>query len=204
MNLLFALLSAYLLGSIPFGLIITRLAGLGDVRNIGSGNIGATNVLRTGHKALAALTLLLDMAKGYAAVLLAEYAANDAVLLAPLAVVIGHCYPVWLKFKGGKGVAVFLGSMLGFFWPIGIAYLAVWLIVFAMSRLSSLSALVSLWAVPIMFTGYAHWFHPNEDNLAGSLIIWVTVIIPNLLITCRHKDNIRRLLFGTEPQFYKR
>ena len=122
MDQIFALLTAYLIGSIPFGLLLTRAAGLGDVRNIGSGNIGATNVLRTGNKGLAAATLLLDLGKGFAAVMLVRYLWPDAVAWAAVGAVVGHCFPVWLKFKGGKGVATNAGVAFGLAWPIGLAY----------------------------------------------------------------------------------
>ncbi|WP_300397277.1 glycerol-3-phosphate 1-O-acyltransferase PlsY, partial [uncultured Sphingobium sp.] len=138
------LVLGYLLGSIPFGLLLTRVTGAGDLRQIGSGNIGATNVLRTGNKKAAALTLLLDGAKGAVAVLLARaFAGEDAAQAAALGAMIGHCYPIWLGFRGGKGVATFLGLMLALAWPVGLACCVVWLITAAVSRISSLSALAA-------------------------------------------------------------
>ncbi|HXV74409.1 MAG TPA: glycerol-3-phosphate 1-O-acyltransferase PlsY, partial [Sphingomonadales bacterium] len=130
----------YLLGSIPFGLLLTRLAGLGDIRKLGSGNIGATNVLRTGNKAVAAATLLLDAAKGTAAVLIAERYAPGFAAMAGAAALLGHCFPVWLKFEGGKGVATLMGALMAFSWPVGVAALAVWIAVAALFRFSSLAS----------------------------------------------------------------
>ena len=190
--LLWALIG-YLLGSIPFGLILTRAMNLGDLRQIGSGNIGATNVLRTGNKTAAALTLLLDGGKGAVAVLLARYfAAEDAVQLAALAAFLGHCFPVWLKFKGGKGVATFLGLVLALAWPVGLCALATWAAVAAIMRYSSLAALMAaglspLWAV---LTG-------RGDVLALCLLL-------GILIYLRHWANITRLRAGTEPRIGKK
>lgn len=180
----------YLLGSIPFGIVLTRLFGLGNLREIGSGNIGATNVLRTGSKTAAALTVLLDGGKGAVAVLLARaYGAGaDAVQLVALASFLGHCYPVWLGFRGGKGVATFLGIWLALAWPIGLACCASWLAAAVLSRISSLSALVAaasgvVWAV-----------------LFGlSQAVLLTLILA-ALIFWRHRDNIARLRRGTEPR----
>src|SRR3954447_26205415 len=135
---------AYLLGSIPFGLLITRAAGLGDVRKIGSGNIGATNVLRTGRRELAALTLVLDALKGALAVLIARYFwPGDAMFIAAIAVFLGHCFPVWLGFKGGKGVATFIGILFGIAWPVGLIFCAVWLLIAWARKTSSLAALTA-------------------------------------------------------------
>ncbi len=190
--LLWALIG-YLLGSIPFGLILTRAMNLGDLRQIGSGNIGATNVLRTGNKTAAALTLLLDGGKGAVTVLLARYfAAEDAVQLAALAAFLGHCFPVWLKFKGGKGVATFLGLVLALAWPVGLCALATWAAVAAIMRYSSLAALMAaglspLWAV---LTG-------RGDVLALCLLL-------GILIYLRHWANITRLRAGTEPRIGKK
>ncbi|GHG84592.1 glycerol-3-phosphate 1-O-acyltransferase PlsY [Pseudodonghicola xiamenensis] len=179
----------YGLGAIPFGMVMTRLFGLGNLRQIGSGNIGATNVLRTGHKGAAALTLILDGGKGAAAVLLARaFAGDDAVQLAGLLAFVGHCFPVWLGFKGGKGVATFLGLWLALAWPVGIACCLTWLVVAALSRISSLSALVAaatstFWAVGL---GY------GQELVLGALL--------TLLIFWRHRANIARLKAGTEPK----
>ena len=148
MDWLFALLGGYLLGSVPFGLVLALAAGKGDIRSIGSGNIGATNVLRTGSKGLAAATLLLDGAKGFFAVWLAWRYLPDAAPLAALGAVLGHCFPVWLKFKGGKGVATTLGVCLGLAWPIGVAYAAVWLALLAATRISTVGGMSAV-ATPL-------------------------------------------------------
>jgi acyl phosphate:glycerol-3-phosphate acyltransferase len=169
------LLLGYLLGSIPFGLLLTRAAGLGDIRSIGSGNIGATNVLRTGRRGLAAATLLLDALKGLAAVIIAG-------------AVLGHMFPVWLSFKGGKGVATTLGVMWGLAWPIGAVACAVWLLMAALLRYSSLAALVGVVAGAI-----AAWLVVDARTA-----IVVTLIVP--LVWIRHHENIRRLLAGTESK----
>ena len=183
-----AAIGGYLLGSIPFGLILTRLAGLGDIRAIGSGNIGATNVLRTGRKGLAAATLLLDGAKGALAVLLAGRYGPDMAVLAGGGAVIGHVAPVWLGFKGGKGVATALGVLLALSWPVGVLAMATWLAVAALARISSLAALVALAASPV----YA-WFlaDPQRAQLAAflAIVVWL-----------RHHENIRRILKGDEPR----
>jgi glycerol-3-phosphate acyltransferase PlsY len=178
----------YLLGSVPFGLILTRITGAGDLRSIGSGNIGATNVLRTGRKGLAATTLLLDMAKGFAAVWLAGNLPGGDPAIGGLAAVIGHCFPVWLKFKGGKGVATMMGVALSLAWPIGAAYAAVWLGMLAVSRISSLSGMSAAVAAPIAAwaTGYAD--HVPVLAVLALLVIWL------------HRANIGRLRAGTEPK----
>ncbi len=183
-------LLAYGLGSIPFGLLLTKTAGLGDIRAIGSGNIGATNVLRTGRKGLAAATLVLDALKGAAAVLIArQYVDDPAVaLLAGLAAVLGHLFPIWLRFKGGKGVATGLGVLLAASWPIGVAACAVWLIVAATARLSSLAALAGFAAAPCVAL-----FLEEFSVVKLSFTIAVLVFV-------RHQANIRRLLAGTEPR----
>ena len=188
-----ALIGGYLLGSVAFGLIVTRLAGLGDVRKIGSGNIGTTNVLRTGRKDLAALTLLLDGGKGAAAVLLAGLWGPDTALMAGLGAMLGHLYPVWLKFKGGKGVATALGILLAIAWPVGIAACATWLAVAATFRYSSLSALLSLAASPL----FAWW-------LTGDLQIVELAAILAAFVWVRHAQNIKRLLTGEEPKIGRR
>ncbi len=182
-------LLGYLLGSIPFGLLLTRLAGLGDIRGIGSGNIGATNVLRAGNKALAAVTLLLDGLKGAAAVLIAGMLANrDVALLAGLAAVLGHLFPIWLGFKGGKGVATGLGVLIAAAWPIGLAACAVWLLVAAAARLSSLSSLAAFAIAPCVALLL-------EDFGVVKLAFTIAV-----LVFVRHQANIRRLFAGTEPR----
>jgi len=180
----------YLLGSIPFGLLLTRIAGLGDIRGIGSGNIGATNVLRTGRKELAAATLLLDALKGAAAVLIARTLFYDEgiALFAGLAAVLGHMFPVWLGFRGGKGVATGLGVLTAAAWPIGLAACAVWLLVAATTRISSLAALAAFAAAPC--AGLI-----VEDFSVVKLAFTIAV-----LVFVRHQANIRRLLAGTEPR----
>ena len=176
----------YLLGSIPFGLILTRLAGLGDVRKIGSGNIGATNVLRAGSKKLAALTLILDAAKGTAAVLLAAQWGETPALLAGLGAFLGHLFPVWLGFRGGKGVATYIGVLLGLYWPAAIAFCAIWLAVAAITRYSSLSALAASAAVPLILA------------VIGKTQIALLFLVFTVLLYWRHAENIGRLLRGEE------
>jgi glycerol-3-phosphate acyltransferase PlsY len=186
--LLAPFLLGYLLGSIPFGLLLTRAAGLGDIRKVGSGNIGATNVLRTGHKGLAAATLLLDALKGAAAVLIAAQVGELAAVGAAAGAVLGHMFPVWLSFKGGKGMATALGVMWGLYWPVGAIACAAWLVVAAISRYSSLATLLSVAVAPI-----AAWF--LTDSRAAILL---TLLVP--LVWARHHQNISRLLAGTEPK----
>jgi glycerol-3-phosphate acyltransferase PlsY len=184
-----ALLIGYLLGSIPFGLLMSFAFGQGDVRKIGSGSIGATNVLRTGNYAAAALTLLFDAAKGAAAVLVVRhYFGDDAALFAGLGAFLGHLFPVWLGFKGGKGIAVSLGILLAIYWPVALLAFASWAAVLAVFRISSLSALVTAVATPIYM-----WVlgKPHEAALAVLLAVLVFVA---------HSDNIRRLLRGEEPR----
>ncbi len=181
-----ALIIGYLLGSIPFGLVLTRLAGTEDLRSIGSGNIGATNVLRTGRKGLAAATLLLDALKGTVAVTIASHGGAEAAMLAGLGAFLGHLFPVWLKFRGGKGVAVYIGILIGLFWPAAIVFCAVWLITAVISRYSSLSALVASVATPIFLL----WFgHPALAALSALLTV---------LLIYMHRANISRLMAGTE------
>lgn len=187
--LLAALAGGYLLGSIPFGLILTRLAGHGDIRKVGSGNIGTTNVLRAGGKALAAVTLLLDGGKGAAAVLLAGIWGPDMQLAAALGAVLGHMFPVWLGFRGGKGVATALGVLLAIAWPVGAAACATWVAVALSLRYSSLSALVALAAAPL----YA-WLFRRDLQLVELCVILA------VLIWIRHHANIRRLVTGHEPK----
>jgi glycerol-3-phosphate acyltransferase PlsY len=186
---LLVLAAGYLLGSIPFGLILTRLTGAGDLRSIGSGNIGATNVLRTGRKGLAAATLLFDLAKGAVAVVLARHFAGDgAAALGGAAAVLGHCFPVWLRFKGGKGVATLMGVALGLAWPIGLAYAVVWLGMLAITRISSLGGMSA--AVVAPFAALALGMRSEAAVLAGltALVLWL------------HRANIGRLREGTEPR----
>ena len=184
-----AFLVGYLLGSIPFGLIFARAFGAGDVRKIGSGSIGATNVLRTGSKTAAGLTLLFDAAKGAAAVLIARYVlGGDAALFAALGAFLGHLFPVWLGFKGGKGVAVSLGILLALYWPAALLAFATWALMLALFRISSLSALVAAVFTPLYM---ALLGRPHEAALAALLAVLVFVV---------HADNIRRLSRGQEPR----
>ena len=184
--MLAALVAGYALGSIPFGLLLTRAAGLGDVRDIGSGNIGATNVLRTGRKDIAAATLLLDGLKGTAAVLIFAQFSLLAGVVAGFAAFLGHIFPVWLKFKGGKGVATFLGCLFGFAWPAGLAFCAIWLLVAKLSRYSSLSALVASAASPLILLALG--------LPAQALALAVMAAI----LWAKHSENIARLRAGTE------
>ena len=186
-HLLTAILS-YVGGSIPFGLLLTKLTGTGNLRDIGSGNIGATNVLRTGRKGLAVATLLLDISKGAAAVLLAREISIEAALIAGLFAVIGHNFPVWLKFKGGKGVATTLGVLLAIAWQVGLLTIATWLLTAAIFRFSSLAALVALLASPF----YAYLMTVEE------ILIMTTLLA--LLGIFRHHENIRRLITGKETK----
>jgi acyl phosphate:glycerol-3-phosphate acyltransferase len=182
-----AFVLGYLLGSIPFGLILTKLAGTQDLRSIGSGNIGATNVLRTGRKGLAAATLICDMLKGTIAVVLSGYFGGpNAAMLAALGAFLGHLFPVWLKFKGGKGVAVYIGVLIGLFWPAAVVFCVVWVATAATSRYSSLSALVASFVTPIFLWWFGH-------SALASLSVVLT-----LLLFYMHRDNIRRLQAGTE------
>lgn len=184
---------AYLLGSVPFGLVITRAMGLGDLREVGSGNIGATNVLRTGSKPAALATLLLDSGKGAIAVLLARaFVGEDAAQLAGFMAFLGHLFPVWLGFKGGKGVATYLGTLLALYFPIGIAACLTWLAVAALMRISSLSALVAALLVPLWLI------------LLGRPDMVVLAIALGALIWVRHIGNIRRILAGTEAKIGKK
>ena len=183
-----ALVFGYLLGSIPFGLLLTRAAGLGDVRNIGSGNIGATNVLRTGNKGLAAATLLLDALKGTAAVLIAGIYGPELAIAAGLGAFLGHIFPVWLGFKGGKGVATYIGVLFGLMWQAGLLFLAIWILVALALRYSSLSALTACIVTP-----FALWFMGRSDLAILFAVLSVIVFI-------KHRANISRLLAGTETR----
>ncbi len=180
---------AYLLGSVPFGIVITRALGLGDLRKIGSGNIGATNVLRTGHKGAALATLLLDAGKGGIAVLIARATVGeDAAQLAALTAFLGHLYPVWLGFKGGKGVATFLGTLLALAWPVGLAVCATWAVTALLTRISSLSALVAAASSALWLFFFNH----------GQMLFLAVIL--TLLVYVRHWANLERIKAGTEPK----
>lgn len=198
-----AALIGYLIGSIPFGLILTKLAGLGDVRKIGSGNIGATNVLRTGNKLLALATLILDGGKGAVVVILGNMLlTQDYAVLAGGGAFIGHLFPIWLKFKGGKGVATFIGVMLAISWPVGIAVALTWLLVAIVMRISSLSALVAAALSPLYI--YVLMHNPFGDVYYGDLQRIELSAFMAVLIFIRHHENIVRLLKGTEPRIGKK
>jgi glycerol-3-phosphate acyltransferase PlsY len=188
MDIVSAALLGYLLGSIPFGLLLAKFGGAGDIREIGSGNIGATNVLRTGRKSLAAATLLLDLLKGTAAVLLARQLLPGCEVIAAVAAFFGHLYPVWLGFKGGKGVATYAGILFGLHWPLGLVYGVAWIGVLLASRISSLGGLVAAAVAP----------------LAAAFLGLVDVVIPlvacSLIVFWKHRENIQRLMAGTEPR----
>lgn len=188
MDWIYAAALGYLLGSVPFGLILTRMFDAGDIRQIGSGNIGATNVLRTGRKGLAAGTLLLDGAKGFLAVWLAWRWFPEVAGFAALGAVLGHCFPLWLKFKGGKGVATTLGVSLGLAWPIGAAYAAVWLAMLAVTRISSLSGTAAAIAAPI------------AAALIGRVELVPVLAAIAVIVLILHRANIARLRAGTEPK----
>lgn len=189
-----ALAFGYLLGSIPFGLVITRLAGEGDIRKIGSGNIGTTNVLRTGKKHLAALTLLGDMLKGTLAVLAASrFGGPDLAVIAGFGAFLGHLFPVWLRFRGGKGVATYLGILLGLFWPAALAFAAIWIGVALATRYSSLSALVASLATPFLL-------HFAFDRVQIAQLM----ALLSLMLWAKHHENIGRLLKGTEGRIGKK
>jgi acyl phosphate:glycerol-3-phosphate acyltransferase len=184
-----ALILGYLLGSIPFGLVLTRLAGTQDLRSIGSGSIGTTNVLRTGRKDLAAATLIGDMLKGTIAVIIAGYFGGpDAAMLAALGAFLGHLFPVWLKFRGGKGVAVYIGVLLGLLWPAALVFCLIWIAVAVATRYSSLSALIASLVTPILL-----WW-------LGHLALAALFTVLTLLLFYAHRENITRLLAGTESK----
>ena len=185
---LLAALLGYACGSIPFGLLLTRMAGMGDVRQIGSGNIGATNVLRTGNKGLAAATLLLDALKGTAAVLIARHWGAELGLLAGFGAFLGHLFPIWLGFKGGKGVATNAGVSFGLAWPIGLAYALVWLGVLAASRISSLAGMSAVVAAAIVAA------------VLGYMAYVPALVLIALIVTWLHRENLKRLRAGTEPR----
>ena len=192
MNEIISALLGYLLGSIPFGLLLTKVAGLGDIRSIGSGNIGATNVLRTGRRDLALATLLLDGGKGAVAVLITRLVSEDLTVIAGGAAILGHLFPVWLKFKGGKGVATTLGTLIAANWMVGLGACVVWLIMALLFRYSSLSALIAVASAPFI----ALWVgtHPQAWLAAfAAVLVWF-----------RHHENIGRLLKGQEPRIGKK
>jgi acyl phosphate:glycerol-3-phosphate acyltransferase len=182
-----AFFGAYLSGSVPYGLILGKMAGLGDIRNAGSGNIGATNALRIGGKKLGAATLLLDMLKGLVPVLIAKQIHMDYAVVAALGAFTGHLFPVWLKFKGGKGVAVAIGVMLALWWQLGAAIICVWLLTAMISKYSSLAALVAFGLAPMMALLLTHQYQMTIVTFIISIVIWI-----------KHKDNIRRLAKGAE------
>lgn len=186
---LYAAVLGYLCGSVPFGLLLTRAAGLGDVRSIGSGSIGATNVLRTGNRWLAAATLILDAAKAALPVLFARYFwGEQAAMLCAIFAFLGHCFPVWLNFKGGKGVAVMIGSLLALSWPVGLIFCAVWLVIAFARKISSLSALTAAATAPIFaYVVVGEW-------------LAATAAVMALLLFYQHRANIARLLSDTEPR----
>ena len=188
---LIALVGGYLIGSVPFGLLLTKAAGLGDIRQVGSGNIGATNVLRTGRKGLAAATLILDGLKGAVAVLLARHFLGDQDVVVGTAAVLGHLFPVWLGFRGGKGVATGLGVLLAAAWPVGLACCAVWLLAAKFLKMSSAAALTAFAAAPLFALVLSSADHALMALLIAVLVFW------------RHEANIRRLLAGTEPRIGK-
>ena len=184
------LVSAYLLGSIPFGLLLTRAAKLGDIRSIGSGNIGATNVMRTGNKMLGVLTLLMDTSKGFLAIEIAKWQHMDAILpFVGLLAVVGHIFPVWLRFKGGKGVATTIGVLLGLDWVLGLIVCALWLLVFLLVRISSLASMLSI----VYSTAFAYLLGREEMSLLSMIF--------SVLIVFTHRHNIQRLLQGSEHNF---
>jgi acyl phosphate:glycerol-3-phosphate acyltransferase len=185
---LLALVAGYLLGSIPFGLLLTRWTGKGDIREIGSGNIGATNVLRTGSKALAATTLLLDAAKGAAAVLLAQQLWPDAVNFAAAGALVGHLYPVWLRFKGGKGVATMLGILVPLFWQAALVFAVIWVGLFLVARISSLAGMIAAASAPV------------TAAVLGEQALFPMLLGFALLVIWKHRENIRRLAKGEEPR----
>ena len=186
-----SLVLGYLLGSIPFGVILTRLGGAGDLRTIGSGNIGATNVLRTGRKGLAAATLLLDMAKGLVAVLLIDRLFPGNAPLAAAGAFIGHCYPVWLGFRGGKGVATLMGIVLALHWPLGLVYAVAWLGVLGLLRISSVAGMTAAISAPV------------AAAVLGRFDLVLLLLALALIVVWKHGENITRLLSGTEPRVGK-
>jgi glycerol-3-phosphate acyltransferase PlsY len=191
-NLALTVAFGYFLGSIPFGLVLTRIAGLGDIRNIGSGSIGATNVLRTGNKVLAALTVLLDGGKGAVAAIAAWYVSPELAPVAAVAAVLGHLFPIWLGFQGGKGVATTLGALAALSWPVGLSAGLTWLVVAFIFRFSSLSGLISVALAP----AYAWYWSETPIAIAAAILA--------VFVWYRHKANIQRLLSGEEPKIGKK
>ena len=187
-----AILSGYLLGSIPFGVILTRMFGAGDLRQVGSGNIGATNVLRTGHRGLAAATLVLDLAKGAAAVALAGWILPDAAPLGAAGAFLGHCYPVWLRFRGGKGVATLMGIVVALHWPLGLIYAAVWLGMLALVRISSVAGILAAFSAPVAAALFTRF----------DLVMLLMALA--LIVLWKHRANMERLLAGEEPRIGRR
>lgn len=190
-NIVAGLLLGYAFGSIPFGLLLTRFAGGGDIRSIGSGNIGATNVLRTGRKGLAALTLLLDLLKGFFAVWLAENYLPGGEIFAAAGAFLGHLFPVWLQFKGGKGVATYAGIMFGLFWQLGVVYAIAWIGVLLISRISSLAGLVAAGCAPVAAAILGHYELVALLSICTLFVFW------------KHRANIKNLMDGTEPRIGK-
>ncbi len=189
---LLALLLGYVLGSIPFGVLLTRAGGAGDLRQIGSGNIGATNVLRTGRKGLAAATLLLDMLKGFVAVVIAQALLPENEQLAAGAAFVGHCYPIWLGFKGGKGVATFMGIVLALFWPLGVVYAVVWLGLLGTLRISSVAGMTAAASAPV------------AAAVLGRFDLVPLLLALALIVLWKHRENVGRLIEGTEPRVGKK
>ena len=188
MDAVWAALNGYFLGAIPFAMILTRLGGAGDLRSIGSGNIGATNVLRTGRKGLAALTLILDLSKGTAAVLLARYLFPGTEIVAAAGAFFGHLYPVWIGFKGGKGLATYAGILFGLFWPMGVGYSVTWILLLLITRISSVAGLGAAAVAPMLAWG------------VGRTEYVPVLVAISLIAFLKHRDNIRRLIAGTEPK----
>jgi len=183
-----ALVLGYLLGSIPFGVILTRIGGAGDLRTIGSGNIGATNVLRTGRKGLAAATLLLDLLKGAAAVWIVAWAFPGEQMVAAAAAFVGHCYPIWLRFRGGKGVATLMGIVLALYWPMGLVYAVVWLGLLAALRISSVAGMAAAVSAPV------------SGALFGRFDLVMLLLALAAIVLWKHRENIERIASGTEPR----
>ena len=188
MDAVWAALIGYFLGAIPFAMILTRLGGAGDLRTIGSGNIGATNVLRTGRKGLAALTLILDLLKGTAAVLLARHFFPGTEIVAAAGAFFGHLYPVWIGFKGGKGLATYAGILFGLFWPMGLGYAVAWISLVLVTRISSVAGLGAAAVAPVLAWG------------VGRMDYVPVLVAISLIAFLKHRDNIRRLIAGTEPK----
>ncbi len=181
-------LFGYLAGSIPFGLLLAKIFGLGDIRETGSGNIGATNVLRTGNKGVAAATLLADMAKGAVPVMVASKYGPETAMLAGLGAFLGHLFPIWLKFRGGKGVATYIGVLIGLYWPFALFFCTIWLVVTLIFKISSLSALIAAASLPLIAA------------TSGQKTLVFVIMVMSLLVFIKHKDNIKRLMRGDEAK----